>query len=408
MADFSIVDELVFPSHNEVAPVGSEDDASDLAEQTTAQLIKGISKSRDYVESGFTVPSSSASLNIDVALGVAFISGLRVDVPGATTITASPSTTNHVYLKFTRDGNGDVDEALFEVNTTGTPPADSIKIATLVAGVGTITSTTDARNLTAVEFKKTRLLIFTASGVLPVPTDVSAVTVVMLGAGGGGGGAGEAGDITNNGNAGSAGGAGGDTWLVNSGNNARGGNAGAAGGAGLLGGTGAGGAAGAAAAAIVPSFAAAKYSRGSAAGVAGSPGATHTSGPAAGGPGTAITALQFDKFNGGSNGAGGGAGAGAGANGLPGGNGSANYGTAAGGGGGGTSATGGGGGGGGGSPGTLGEFVEMEVTVTPGASETVTIGAGGSSGAGGAGGAPGGGDGGAGGIGGAGLMFIFY
>ena len=402
MADFSIVDELVFPSHNEVAPVGSEDAASDLAEQTTAQLIKGIAQASDYVESGLTVPSTSGTLNIDVALGVAFISGLRINIPGATTVTVSPSTTNHLFLKLTRDVNGDVDEALFEINTSGTPPADSIKIATLVADATTITSTTDARPLTAQALAQSRLEIFTVSGSFVVPNNVGTIFAVMLGGGSGGGGGGEAGTASVAGNAGTTGVAGGDSWVVTSGSNARGGNGGVGGGGGLAGSSGAG-AGGAGGAAHAFSFAPNKFSRGAAAGVAGTAG-TFT--PAqGGGPGGGTVANQFDKFDLGSNGAGGAGGAPGGAGGNATG---VNMGYAGGGGGGGANGapTGNGGGGGGGGSGNLGEYVEVQIAVTPGATVTVTVGAAGTGGAGGTGAA--GTDGVVGGDGTTGLVMIFY
>ncbi len=404
MADFAIVDELIFPTHNEVAPVGDEDDASDLAEQTVSQLIKGVAQASNYAESGLTVPSTSVDLDIDVALGVAFITGERINVPGATTVTVSPSTTNHLFLKMNRDINGDVDDAEYEVNTTGTPPADSIKLATLVAdGVG-ITSTVDARPLTAQAISESRMEIFTASGVFSVPNDVGTVTVVMLGAGSGGGGGGESATSSSSGNNAANGGVGGDTWLVNSGNNARGGVLGGGGEGGVTGTPGSGGAGGTAGANRVLSFSANKFIRGAEAGQAGSVG-IFTPVNAGGGGGTA-TGAPFDKFNrNASHGAGGSGGVS-----DPGGNGiGTNLGMAGGGGeGGGTGAPVGsnGGGGGGGGSGQIGEYVEMQVAVTPGATVTVNVGVGGTGGAGGTGTA--GVDGGAGGNGTDGLMMIFY
>jgi len=97
--------------------------------------------------SGFTLPASDADLNIDVAAGVAVIDAHYVEITTATSVTCTASQTNYIYLKLTKDGGSLVDAATFEVNTSGTPPADSVYIGTAVASGTAVTSTTDQRTL---------------------------------------------------------------------------------------------------------------------------------------------------------------------------------------------------------------------------------------------------------------------
>lgn len=135
----------VFPTVGDVGGAGA---GIKLSEANLAYWLKQL-LGQNFVLSGFTVPASSADLTLSVALGEANISGYRVVIDAATTVTCTASNTNHIYLKLTRDGLGNVTTASFEVNITGVAPTDSVKIATAVAGVSSISSTTDARQLRA-------------------------------------------------------------------------------------------------------------------------------------------------------------------------------------------------------------------------------------------------------------------
>lgn len=144
MADFEIANERVTPSLNDVNG-GVAGDGVNAYEKFVAPWRKGFERS--YIESGFVIPSSSGNLNIDIPLGVAIISGYRVNVPGSTTLTVTDAATNYIFLKLTRDGSNNVAAAKFEVNTSGTAPADSTLIAVAVAAGGAITSALDCRVL---------------------------------------------------------------------------------------------------------------------------------------------------------------------------------------------------------------------------------------------------------------------
>jgi len=133
----------IFPT---VQDVGGGGAGKVITEANLSAWLKQL-LGQNFVLSGFTVPASSADLTLSVAAGEANIAGYRVVIDTATTVTCTASATNHIYLKLTRDASQNVTGATFEVNTTGTAPADSVKIATAVAGASSITSTTDARVL---------------------------------------------------------------------------------------------------------------------------------------------------------------------------------------------------------------------------------------------------------------------
>ena len=140
----------VFPTTNDVGGAGA---GKVITEANLTALVKML-LGQAFVLSGFTVPASSLDLTLSVAAGEANIAGYRVVIDSATTVSCTASATNHIYLKLTRDASQNVTGAVFEVNTTGTPPVDSVKIATAVAGASSISSTTDARVLTPFTFSQ--------------------------------------------------------------------------------------------------------------------------------------------------------------------------------------------------------------------------------------------------------------
>lgn len=145
MADFSITNDLVSPTVNDVNG-GVTGDGVNTDEDTAAPWRLGVEG--NYVISGFVLPASSGTLTIDVPTGKAIVSGYYVTVPGNTTLTVTASSTNHVYLKLIRDGSNHVSSAVYEVNTTGIAPADSVKIGMAVASGSAITSSWQARRRT--------------------------------------------------------------------------------------------------------------------------------------------------------------------------------------------------------------------------------------------------------------------
>lgn len=82
-----------------------------------------------YVISGL-VPSIGTGLAVNVTSGVASIGG-RVTVGAITIGSLTPSSTNHLYI--TNAGAG-------TSNTTGTQPANTVKLGTCATGVATVTS----------------------------------------------------------------------------------------------------------------------------------------------------------------------------------------------------------------------------------------------------------------------------
>lgn len=138
-ADYTAANEDIWPSQNDIAQTAGN--GKKLLENQWQEAIVAITEAPNFVYSGCTVPASDADLTIDVAACQALISGRFVDIPGATAVTASASATNHLFLKLTRDGSNLVTGASFEVNTTGTQPADSIRLGRLIAGGSAITST---------------------------------------------------------------------------------------------------------------------------------------------------------------------------------------------------------------------------------------------------------------------------
>lgn len=230
-ADFAAANETIWPSQNDVAQTAG--DGKKLLENQWAKPT-AVYAVNNYSLTGLTVPGSSANLNINVALGTAYIAGRHITIPGATTVTATASATNFVFLKLTRDGAQLVTGASFEVNTTGTPPTDSTPIATLTAGASSISATADLRIL------PTTITVLTSGTSWTVPAGITTIYVQVFGASGGGGGGGQSYDGSVGGNGG-AGGAGGTTSFDTISTTG-----GAAGGPGLGAGQNAAGAAGAA------------------------------------------------------------------------------------------------------------------------------------------------------------------
>ncbi|MDT7040883.1 hypothetical protein [Candidatus Nitronereus thalassa] len=135
---------IVWPSANDVGVVAGA--GVKLWERRLCEQVRTL-LDRDFIVSGFTLPSSDADLTIDVAAGLAHIDGHIVDIDTATAVVCTASQTNHIFLKLTKDMAGNVLTAEFEVNTTGTAPADSVKIGTATTSGSAVTSTVDLRVL---------------------------------------------------------------------------------------------------------------------------------------------------------------------------------------------------------------------------------------------------------------------
>ena len=198
--DHTVASETIWPSQNDIAATAG--DGKKLLENQWAKQAAVVDVN-SYTLSGLTVPGTSGTLSINVALGNAYIAGRHLTIPGATAVTAAASNTNYLFLKLTRDGGNLVTGASFEVNTTGISPADSIAIATLTAGATTITATADRRTFPG------RIEVLTSGIEWTVPAGIKRIYVEVLGASGGSGGGGGKGGTTGPG--GGIGGAGGTT-----------------------------------------------------------------------------------------------------------------------------------------------------------------------------------------------------
>jgi len=97
----------------------------------------------DYVETGLAL-SAGAGLNVNIAVGECRIKGIHIEITVAETAAVTASMTNFVFMKLVRDVNSEVQEAQIEVNTTGTPPTDGLKLGEAVADGSSVTSVDNA------------------------------------------------------------------------------------------------------------------------------------------------------------------------------------------------------------------------------------------------------------------------
>jgi hypothetical protein len=95
---------------------------------------------RDYRKSGFAITAGSG-LAVNVAVGVARVKGLYLEsnaVESVSSLTAS--NTNYIYITLARDSNSEAESWSLTKNTTGTTPADSFYIGSVVCGGSSVTS----------------------------------------------------------------------------------------------------------------------------------------------------------------------------------------------------------------------------------------------------------------------------
>lgn len=100
----------------------------------------------DFVP-GLNTPNN---LNITVGAGFAIINGYMIESTVQDLVAVNASVTNYVFLKYTLDVNNLANAVAYEVNTSGTAPANSIKIAEVIAGGSSVSTITDYRQVTPV------------------------------------------------------------------------------------------------------------------------------------------------------------------------------------------------------------------------------------------------------------------
>lgn len=218
MADFSVTGNwFVYPTYGTAGKgAGNVPYQGSYHDELVMEiLLAALAGSNNRIFSGFAVPGSSGDLTLAVPLGVAVIAGRVVTVPGSTTLTLAASHTNYIFLKLQRDSTNYVISAAFEVNITGTPPADSVAIASAVAGSSSISSTIDMRPLVIPKGTANRMKVYSAAGSFSFVPQITGKHKVLLVGGGGCGGAGH-GYLTTTTNYASGGGAGSGAFTLGS------------------------------------------------------------------------------------------------------------------------------------------------------------------------------------------------
>ncbi len=135
MAEFPSPDETIFPTFNDVSPTLNK--GRRWSEETLNVWLNKFTSS--FVASGFTFPSSSVDLNLQVAAGDALIDGYLVQFPTAVTVTAIDNSTSYVFIRLKKT-SGLVTEAVLAVESSPTPAGnEELLIGELVASSGVIT-----------------------------------------------------------------------------------------------------------------------------------------------------------------------------------------------------------------------------------------------------------------------------
>ena len=96
---------------------------------------------RDYRKSGFVI-SAGSGLAVNVSAGTARVKGLYIEsdaVESVSSLTASD--TNYIYITLARDTNSEAESWSLTKNLTGTTPADSFPLGSVVCGGSTVSST---------------------------------------------------------------------------------------------------------------------------------------------------------------------------------------------------------------------------------------------------------------------------
>lgn len=128
-------------------------DAWDPTDLILDERISGWSRFVDnFVQDGFGL-SDGGGLNLivgGVGTSYAYINGYEIAVVTPQILSLADNATNHVFLGFTKTpdpggGTGAI-TILFTVNTTGIPPADSIKLGEVMTAGGVVTAINEQDN----------------------------------------------------------------------------------------------------------------------------------------------------------------------------------------------------------------------------------------------------------------------
>ena len=95
---------------------------------------------RDYRKSGFAITAGSG-LAVNVSAGTARVKGLYIESDAVESVSSlTASNTNYIYITLARDSNSEAESWSLTKNTTGTTPADSFYIGSVVCGGSSVTS----------------------------------------------------------------------------------------------------------------------------------------------------------------------------------------------------------------------------------------------------------------------------
>jgi microcystin-dependent protein len=101
----------------------------------------------DHITSGITVTAGSG-LAVSISTGIIRLKGLVCEVDSTETVSGlTANNTNYIYATLARDGNGEAESFSFTKSTSGTTPADSLKIAKVTTNGSAVTAVSQT-NLT--------------------------------------------------------------------------------------------------------------------------------------------------------------------------------------------------------------------------------------------------------------------
>lgn len=118
----------------------------------------------DYVDHGFQVTQSSG-LNVIATPGRIYIQGIALESDADEQLTMQASAINHIFVRLIKDAQGKPLDWQFVVNTNGSRPQDSIKIAEVTTSSNSISSIVDRRALGDLAY----MFIGTYSNIDPKP-----------------------------------------------------------------------------------------------------------------------------------------------------------------------------------------------------------------------------------------------
>ena len=107
---------------------------SDFEKYFSSDIVK------DYRKSGFAIAIGSG-LSVDIAVGIARVKGLYVESDASESVASlTASSPNYIYITLARDSNSQAESWSYTKNTSGTTPADSFPLGTVVCGGSTVSS----------------------------------------------------------------------------------------------------------------------------------------------------------------------------------------------------------------------------------------------------------------------------